>query len=246
MRARALHSINATGLLFVATVAGAADLHCAPGTTPIPDGARSVTRSIEVAPSGSPVAITAVRVQATLSHPWVGDLRLVLRHPTGVEVVLLDRPGVDGGGGTGVGFPGPWGCGGDDVGVLFDDLAVLPAEAACETAGTAIVGSKQPLQSLALLNGLAPSGSWTLIASDLVGQDAGSLGTVCLELETTSVSLCPADLDGSSTVDAADLAILLGGWGPGCTGCASDLNADAIIDAADLAILLGAWGRCAG
>lgn len=245
MRERALHSIIAATLL-IAAAAGAADLSCAPGTTLIPDGAGSITRSIEVAPTGLPLAITAVRVQVALSHPWVGDLRLVLRHPSGVEVVLLDRPGVDSGGGAGIGFPGPWGCGGDDLAVLFDDAAILPAESACETAGTAIVGSKQPLQPLALLNGLAPTGSWTLIASDLVAQDAGSLGTVCIEIETAPVSLCPADLDASGTVDAADLAILLGGWGPGCTGCASDLNADATVDAADLAILLGAWGRCPG
>lgn len=52
---------------------------------------------------------------------------------------------------------------------------------------------------------------------------------------------CEADLDGSGTVDAADLAILLGAWGPADGGC-EDLNADGVVDAADLALLLGAWG----
>jgi hypothetical protein len=47
-----------------------------------------------------------------------------------------------------------------------------------------------------------------------------------------------ADLDGSGTVDGADLATLLGAWGgPGVT----DFNCDGTTDAADLAILLGAW-----
>lgn len=55
----------------------------------------------------------------------------------------------------------------------------------------------------------------------------------------------PADLNLDGTVDAADLAILLGGWGPcaACptTPCATDLNQDCSTDAQDLAVLLGAW-----
>jgi hypothetical protein len=46
------------------------------------------------------------------------------------------------------------------------------------------------------------------------------------------------DLDGDGSVNAADLAILLGAWstsGPG------DLNGDRFVDASDLAILLGNW-----
>lgn len=54
-------------------------------------------------------------------------------------------------------------------------------------------------------------------------------------------SLCPADLDGSGTVNAADLSVLLGGWGAAGT---ADITCDGVIDAMDLAALLGAWGRC--
>lgn len=52
---------------------------------------------------------------------------------------------------------------------------------------------------------------------------------------------CEADRNGDGTVDAADLAILLGGWG---TDCPSDLNGDGVVGAADLSIMLGAWGPC--
>ncbi len=53
---------------------------------------------------------------------------------------------------------------------------------------------------------------------------------------------CPADLTGDRTVDAADLAAVLSGWGEGqATG---DLDGDGNTGAADLAILLGAWGAC--
>jgi hypothetical protein len=55
------------------------------------------------------------------------------------------------------------------------------------------------------------------------------------------------DLDGDCAVTAADLAILLGSWGP-CPPdepCSADLNDDETVDAADLALLLGNWGPCA-
>lgn len=56
-------------------------------------------------------------------------------------------------------------------------------------------------------------------------------------------SSCPADLNGDGTVDAADLATMLGAWGPN-PGSPADLNDDGVVNAADLATLLGAWGLC--
>ena len=58
---------------------------------------------------------------------------------------------------------------------------------------------------------------------------------------------CPTDVDGSGDTGAADLAVLLGSWGPCAPGheCAClDSDADGTIDAAELAVLLGAWGPC--
>ncbi len=59
-------------------------------------------------------------------------------------------------------------------------------------------------------------------------------------LPSTAPPPCVGDLDGSASVDAADLAILLGGWG----GTAGDVNGDGVTDASDLGLLLGAWGPC--
>ena len=52
-----------------------------------------------------------------------------------------------------------------------------------------------------------------------------------------------ADLNGDGNVNAADLAMLLGSWGP-CAGCPADFNGDDQVDAFDLAQLLGNWGPC--
>lgn len=56
-------------------------------------------------------------------------------------------------------------------------------------------------------------------------------------------SACEADLDGDGEVNAADLAQLLGSWGP-CEDCPADFDGDAVVNAADLAQLLGNWGPC--
>ena len=58
---------------------------------------------------------------------------------------------------------------------------------------------------------------------------------------------CPQDLDVDGQVEAFDLAILLGSWGP-CEGCPMDFDddGDSNIGAFDLAVLLGAWGPCCG
>ncbi len=48
---------------------------------------------------------------------------------------------------------------------------------------------------------------------------------------------------GDDAAGAADLAQLLGDWGP-CADCPADFNGDGTIDAADLAMLHGAWGQC--
>ena len=63
------------------------------------------------------------------------------------------------------------------------------------------------------------------------------------EFQGATPLFCLADLNRDAVVDAADLALLIGAWGPS-NACPPDLNADSAVDAADLALLLGAWGPC--
>jgi hypothetical protein len=56
---------------------------------------------------------------------------------------------------------------------------------------------------------------------------------------------CPGDMNNDGMVDAADLSILLGNWGPWQpTSPDTDFNNDNMTDAADLGVLLGGWGEC--
>ncbi len=54
---------------------------------------------------------------------------------------------------------------------------------------------------------------------------------------------CPADFNGDGIVNAADLAQLLGNWGPGSDPF-YDIDGDGVVGAGDLAQLLGLWGPC--
>jgi hypothetical protein len=64
------------------------------------------------------------------------------------------------------------------------------------------------------------------------------------DLPDFPVCICAADFDDDGEVRAADLAQLLGAWGPNPDHPA-DLDGDGTVDASDLAILLAAWGPCA-
>lgn len=71
------------------------------------------------------------------------------------------------------------------------------------------------------------------------GYDADIEGSGIVSV--TCAPSCPADLNDTGVVDAADLAMLLGQWG---TSGSADLNGNGVVEAGDLAVLLGAWGSC--
>ena len=232
----------------------------------IPDNG-SIVQTVTVPPTADVRTIVGVRVRIAATHPWVGDLSFRLRHPSGAEILLVDRPGM-----PSIGFPGPWGCGGDNISCWFDDAAANAAESTCALGAVPVLaGSVRPTGALAALRGLAPQGIWSLVASDGVPGDAGQVTAACIEITTapdcngngiadsadiaagTSADSdhdgvpdecgCVADFDGNGAVDGADLAQLLGAWGA-CSSCAVDLTGDGQVLGDDLAVLLSSWGAC--
>lgn len=84
-------------------------------------------------------------------------------------------------------------------------------------------------------------------------------GVMCAKVECPQPPACPGDLVDSGTfqpppdgqVDGADLAFLLGEWGPNPGSDADIVDSgtfmpppDGLVDGADLAFLLGSWGNC--
>jgi hypothetical protein len=93
-------------------------------------------------------------------------------------------------------------------------------------------------QPIALPTVLPPGGTANLLFG-------GSIASINLAQSLTfdivadaAAQLDPADLNGDGSVDAADLAILLGAWGSIGPG---DFSGNGSVGAEDLAILLGAW-----
>lgn len=126
----------------------------------------------------------------------------------------------------------------DPIVVVFE----VPENGGCDVAANGILGgignnlgATAPYyeRSLSTYTGLCVEAAF-IANADPVSQWICTLGV-------GSAAVCPADFDGSGTVDAADLATLLNGWG---SAGATDLDGNDVTDAADLASVLNAWGAC--
>ena len=98
------------------------------------------------------------------------------------------------------------------------------------------------LQS-SVARGLSLSGDIDIFWED--GETGETFAEVDVPIECAATcGSCPTDSDGDGDTDAADLAVLLGNWGPLDAGHCLDADDNGLIDAFDLAVLLGAWGPC--
>ncbi len=252
--------------LFLCENFGHAEEWCVSGAD-IPN-AGVLERPFTVAPAtnGNQI-IVSVRVQIVATHPWVGDLSARLIHPSGVTILLLDRPGI-----PSQGYPGPWGCGGDGLDLWLSDDGTLAAESICPFGQNPVLaGTLRPSSPLSALVGLAPQGNWKLIIQDAVIGDSGILTRACVEImiasdcnqngisdsidiaSGTSLDInsngvpdecgCIADIEPNGYIDGADLSRMLSRWGR-CDACSEDLTGDGNVAADDLAVLIAQWGVC--
>ncbi len=159
------------------------------------------------------------------------------------------------------------------VGSETEALGMAPADS---TGGSAIVGGRDHATDLGVIWWRA-SGSggfevtianqlhlndcpWTIQSIADVNRNGWICATALHNTYSHAVLLipyaCPADVDFSGSVDATDLAIMIGSWGSCGTGsqcgCLSDLDYSGDVGSSDIAILLGAWATsctidfCAG
>lgn len=90
---------------------------------------------------------------------------------------------------------------------------------------------------------IGPGAALTLASSELCANQPDQVLGAFDDAGDVLLCGCVGDLDGSGVVDAPDVAVLLGLWGP-CSTIAADLNNDGAVNTADLSIVLGAWGGC--
>ncbi|GEM_PF-1446509 len=122
----------------------------------------------------NPRRVISASVYVEIDHPWVGDLLVELsQRESGLSATLVDRPG----------YPNTeWGCGYDDLIVLFDDRAAQPAERKCASTPAGISGIYLPQTPLSAFRGSNAAGTWVLTVSDGFQNDSGSLAQWCLSL----------------------------------------------------------------
>jgi extracellular elastinolytic metalloproteinase len=144
---------------------------CASPNLAIPDNNPTGATSTLVVPSG--YAISDLNVSINATHTWVGDLIFTLTHTTtGTSAVVIDRPGVP---------ASTNGCSANDVGVILDDEgADGSVESQCRATPPALFGSPTPSNPLAVFDGQASAGTWTLKVVDAAAADTGTLTQWCL------------------------------------------------------------------
>jgi subtilisin-like proprotein convertase family protein len=170
------------------------------------------TTPVAISPVGTPTVLSITDISAigqivdvringlNIQHTWVGDVIVQLASPIGTIITLVDRPGVPG---------DVFGCDGDNILLNLYDGAPNSAndlEEACSNL-PALAGDYEPVNPFAVFANEQATGTWTLIVTDAVNSDGGSLISWQLEVCTTlpsDISLnllepAPAICAGDST-----------------------------------------------
>lgn len=145
------------------------------------------------------VSITDLDINLTITHTWVGDLKVTIESPAGTTALIVDRPG---GTGTGVG------CSGDNILATLDDEAATPVENQCAGSVPTINGSFIPNNPLSIFDGENTMGIWKLTVSDNAGSDTGTINSWGIDYDyevTAPVLDVTLDGTGNATINAEDL-----------------------------------------
>ena len=144
---------------------------CSQPESAIPDASGILSDSINLPPSGT---IADLNLSVSITHSWVGDLKVTLTHEeSGTSVILIDRPGNPG--------ASDYGCAENDIAALLDDEASSAVEDECSNATPTIAGTFVPNNPLSAFDGQNLGGEWTLDVSDAAVGDTGTLDLWCLQ-----------------------------------------------------------------
>ena len=179
---------------------------CVDPVAAVPELAPALLVPIDVVlPAGA--TVTAVSVELTLTHPWVGDLVVTL-DKGGAQSVLLDRLSL----GT-----YPFGCGGKDIDAVFTDGAITTPESLCMPGPAPVLtGDLTPATPLSIFEGSQAGGVWTLSVLDAQHFDVGQVDRVCLTIGYAVPACSPADLAAPfGVLDDADVSAYLAGFESG-------------------------------
>lgn len=143
----------------------------------------------------------------------------------------------------------PWSVSGGDYAMISSGSTTIGLDSGYYTfeSTAGLVADVQ-----AWLDGTEEEHGWVMLGNEATQYSAKKMGSREFEdgevrphlLVTYQPGVeCPADLDGSGSVDFADLLSLLAVWGP-CPGCPADIDGSGAVDFNDLLAVLGGWGPC--
>ncbi|MFN8200910.1 MAG: M12 family metallo-peptidase, partial [Nakamurella multipartita] len=198
---RSLQATNVVDYTFTTGAPATEQVFSFAGASAIPDGT-GATLNIALPVSGVVGNITDVNFAFTgtncgvatgtgLQHPYVSDLTVVLRSPTGTEVTLMQEIGL-----TAL-ARGPNFCGT----VLDDSGTDGSIQDVGDDAGP-YTGTFTPFQSLSAFNNLNANGTWTLKVTDNYAGDSGTVRGFSVRITGTTTCTAP-----DSTPASANLAL---------------------------------------
>jgi subtilisin-like proprotein convertase family protein len=133
--------------------------------TPIPDGSgANISGSTSTSVIEVPVSfiVSNVKIGLNITHPYIGDLKLTLRHPDNTTVLLIDRI-----------------C---NTGQSSGITATVQDGFGPVNCASPVVGSFSPNQPLSNFNSKTTNGNWTLELQDFYNADQGTLNSWSLEV----------------------------------------------------------------
>lgn len=158
---------------------------------PIPDGAGAGVEGTPVISTiniPSSIILNDVNVTVNITHTYIEDLKLVLKSPSGTQVVLYANN-----------------CGGqDNINVIFDDAGTTAIN--CGSLFQEVV---TPLSALLPLNAENAQGDWTLTVTDNYNNDTGTLNSWAIEVCETVTSTNSTLLNTGFTVGTTTPYVLL-------------------------------------
>lgn len=148
--------------------------------------------------------LTRITCTTSIRHTACGQLIVTLTSPQGTVVTLTSG---NGGANANVFNGTVWR---DDAGTFLPPGPVTDALFVNNVTSTPLC----PEEAMGAFLGENPNGLWKLSITDTAPGNTGTLDGWSLAVEACGAPPCPNDITGDGVVNAADLARVLGGWGP--------------------------------
>jgi len=121
-------------------------------------------------------------IAVDISHTWINDLEMILTNPEGQSAILFST----------LGSGDCFGCEGDDLNIVFQDISTNSYESLNDSCGNspAYEGDVQAFESLDNLMTGTINGTWTVEIIDFWPGEKGKVNTITMVFDNLIAPLC--------------------------------------------------------